>query len=578
MKKLLALLFVCAGLTAMAINPVQPQVKQMPKGTMLMKNNTLSHDLTKHVIKNGNLSGTFQEFVKAHDLSKNSLKRVPKRADSYTDIEGSWIYSGIDYVNNEPVAYSMTGMELVVDTIIESDNYCLLDMGTWPFQVDPDGSGTEFQPGDYGVLNAVSYFEPANDEFGILGGWMAAYFLTGTRTTQGSSNYKLTYYSWYAGICDETGHLPGEDEDATVVSGNVDWDNGTIELEGKFAPAQAWVTATCTISRNMYNQIYNFLVQNGYVASNDIESTIFYIVNAFPEYISNEQVLDSTYQAGPTFVGDNMFILPNAFHYFDQVRKGTLNDSVWVQVPHVYQLETGDTTVYTRELVYDTVVNITEPVFVYQSEDNATIYTWNLWGIANYPDNELTLDANGNVTFPLQAVRYEDVSAYDELYAEYGYDFSNNFYNFVWSYAPYNENGIQGYYELDTSTDDTPCVLNEDRDVITWDATDVMDIVFTEDDPDHFMFGIGYYPFINNMLTLDMPLTLPEAVETWKLGDVNHDTFVNVADVTALIQYILTSGELPEVFYVEQANCDGDEAGTLNVADVTALIQMVLNQ
>ncbi len=64
----------------------------------------------------------------------------------------------------------------------------------------------------------------------------------------------------------------------------------------------------------------------------------------------------------------------------------------------------------------------------------------------------------------------------------------------------------------------------------------------------------------------------------WALGDVNHDHFVNVADVTALIKYILTSGAEPEEFYTEQANVDGDAADVLNVADVTALIQVVLNQ
>ena len=60
----------------------------------------------------------------------------------------------------------------------------------------------------------------------------------------------------------------------------------------------------------------------------------------------------------------------------------------------------------------------------------------------------------------------------------------------------------------------------------------------------------------------------------WQLGDVNHDHAVNVADVTDLIKYILTSGSEPEVFYPEQANVDGIEP--INVADVTALIQSIL--
>ena len=65
-----------------------------------------------------------------------------------------------------------------------------------------------------------------------------------------------------------------------------------------------------------------------------------------------------------------------------------------------------------------------------------------------------------------------------------------------------------------------------------------------------------------------------ERVPEWQLGDVNHDRAVNVADVTDLVKYILTSGSEPEVFYPAQANVDGIEP--INVADVTALIQKIL--
>ena len=68
------------------------------------------------------------------------------------------------------------------------------------------------------------------------------------------------------------------------------------------------------------------------------------------------------------------------------------------------------------------------------------------------------------------------------------------------------------------------------------------------------------------------------APQEYELGDVDHNHFVNVADVTALIQYILTSGAQPEEFYVDLAKVDGDEAGLINVADVTALIAKILNQ
>jgi surface protein len=54
-------------------------------------------------------------------------------------------------------------------------------------------------------------------------------------------------------------------------------------------------------------------------------------------------------------------------------------------------------------------------------------------------------------------------------------------------------------------------------------------------------------------------------------GDVNGDGFINVADVTALIQIVLNSTPAD----LSVADLSGD--GQVNVADVTALIQLVLN-
>ena len=61
------------------------------------------------------------------------------------------------------------------------------------------------------------------------------------------------------------------------------------------------------------------------------------------------------------------------------------------------------------------------------------------------------------------------------------------------------------------------------------------------------------------------------SVTAVKLGDVNDDGFINVADVTALIQIVLNSTPVD----LAVADINGDNQ--INVADVTALIQMVLN-
>jgi hypothetical protein len=61
------------------------------------------------------------------------------------------------------------------------------------------------------------------------------------------------------------------------------------------------------------------------------------------------------------------------------------------------------------------------------------------------------------------------------------------------------------------------------------------------------------------------------APHEFEVGDVNHDHSVNIADVTALIDYLLGSGSVCTTC----ANVNGDDG--INIADVTALIDKLLN-
>jgi hypothetical protein len=56
----------------------------------------------------------------------------------------------------------------------------------------------------------------------------------------------------------------------------------------------------------------------------------------------------------------------------------------------------------------------------------------------------------------------------------------------------------------------------------------------------------------------------------YELGDVNRDGVVNISDVTALINMLLSNAE-----YDELADCD--LSGTVNIADVTVLINYLLS-
>ena len=77
--------------------------------------------------------------------------------------------------------------------------------------------------------------------------------------------------------------------------------------------------------------------------------------------------------------------------------------------------------------------------------------------------------------------------------------------------------------------------------------------VFGELDPHHF--------------TVSMPVS-------FTLGDVNEDGDVNIADVTALIDYLL--GNNASTFSIEAADVHSD--GDINIADVTALIDLLLGK
>ena len=80
-----------------------------------------------------------------------------------------------------------------------------------------------------------------------------------------------------------------------------------------------------------------------------------------------------------------------------------------------------------------------------------------------------------------------------------------------------------------------------------------------------------------NIYTFVMPASKVKVTATFVLmpeirGDVNSDGAVNVADVTALIDYVLVGD--PNGINLGAADCNQDNE--VNVADITALINYVL--
>lgn len=87
---------------------------------------------------------------------------------------------------------------------------------------------------------------------------------------------------------------------------------------------------------------------------------------------------------------------------------------------------------------------------------------------------------------------------------------------------------------------------------------------------DAYKTPAGEYKLTVDLTSMKLIIEKVTPAHDYEVGDVNHDHAVNIADVTALIDYLLGSGSVCETC----ANVNGDEG--INIADVTALIDLLL--
>ena len=179
-------------------------------------------------------------------------------------------------------------------------------------------------------------------------------------------------------------------------------------------------------------------------------------------------------------------------------------------------------------------VTRTNEVYMRQSGD--TVYVTNLYGMG-WPGDHMILSSDGSMSFPGQPIA--DISD-----AEYpggdGVWYNNSYQN--GSLRPGNAGNV-------TSA------------MITWGLTIPSDN------------NTSWQGWNNNKLyfTDGSQFVIPGSVTVLR-GDVNDDGTVNIADVTALIDYLL--GGDASLINIDNADCNDDSG--VNIADVTALIDYLL--
>ena len=169
-------------------------------------------------------------------------------------------------------------------------------------------------------------------------------------------------------------------------------------------------------------------------------------------------------------------------------------------------------------------------VYIHQHGD--TVWVTNLYGFG-WRDNYMLLDTEGVMTFPGQAFR--DIS-----------DAANPGGDGVWYNTTLNgNNAVMGNTGTATSS------------MLSWGLT-------VPSDGDGLWWG-----YDQNVLRYTDGSTFVIPIDYIR-GDVNGDGSVNIADVTALIDLLLSGG-------IVNPESDSNDDGIVNIADVTTLIDFLLS-
>ena len=138
-----------------------------------------------------------------------------------------------------------------------------------------------------------------------------------------------------------------------------------------------------------------------------------------------------------------------------------------------------------------------------------------------------------------------------------------NYFSFTTRVAEYDDQGSWDYI--------FPYRFGAISDGDFWVTDDMLGTELSmEPNGDAYKTPAGDYKLTVDLAKMTLIIEKVTQDHDFDLGDVNHDHAVNIADVTALIDYLLGSGEVCEIC----ADVNPDE--NINIADVTALIDLLL--
>lgn len=576
MKKFLALAFVCAGLTAMAATPRLGNVNQAvagKPGKVVMTNaERMAKKSPANVMKSGM---SLQQFFSKNSLTPrdNSLmKKAPRRVTAEDIASDKLVFlEGYEYNSDsgkvvESVQHYSGGWDASMAQTGENTFESYLYFTDIPFEITVDYSANT-----------------AEMAVGQLGGWQWA-----DTVTSGSGNHKTYTVSdtiQYLFLYNEN-YLFDESEDATPanLTGEL-YEDGTIYF------ADGWcVYVIDLVTKTVYN--------NSWTQTSQTRDTV----------------------GGPSspFYRNTYLMTPTGTHSFTEHYSKDLVD---------YYVSMG----------YDASqfepVNDECKVYMFQYNDTVAV-AWNVFGMGQR-GRMMYIYEDGTMVMPSD-VAYEASNGRD--YENIGVDWDAAADTAVWTNATaYNLGAVtnteitwgetclydfnSGYYLISYFGNNVLKFTNNDH--FTLGKAEMPTINVTEGDNAYTFTGVSTQegavvylmtfdydgenisnvvdvanPYIVERTDVDQTIYLAAIADgyaigknasdpymaqfvipakvTVKIGDVNKDGTVSIADVTALIDALL-SGNLDDTdnFSYDNSECNGD--GTVSIADVTTLIDMLLS-
>ena len=539
MKKFLALLFVCAGLTAMAAQPtfVSKSNQQKAHAAMVMKANTLSNHMTAPVMQG--VKKDMQSpiaYMQARGLTPDDnvlAKKAPRRL-TQADMVGV----RLAFVNTYDWTYDETADVFPAKPFYE---------GGWD----------------------VTFTDTGEDGYLYMEGLL--YGLTGYTPLAelDYTNMTITIPSWqYVGK--NTSHMhTGRNRIDTIIS--------------YFIINEEWLTD------DQDNDITGELYESGAATLSGWMYGVEYVINTYRS--NNLSSTDTTVVGYGAICRNTMLVVPNGKHESIPTSQNDMtgaNTAAQTVNLYMYQYIDEDTVnvwnFYGGGLPgYQIVLNEDGTCFAEDQPcmDNDTTggywdYAWPAM-LPSWPNayNDYTWGWEGTVTpdeitIPGYMTMIDGALYYPTTGNKLYYTNGNKFL-YEKTAAPVISYEVGDGVVIVTATaadGATVLLMDENGNVIDNPYT----VTMIEEEQEITFYAVAQEE--GKIATYAGAIVTVPALEgeTYELGDVNHSGGIDIEDVTILINAVL--GNPTTEYYPENANCDGE--GGIDVADVTALINRVL--